>query len=173
MKKIVLMLCVLILACSFIGCGSAKSSKTDFIENISLGETTYKDIQKSYPELAENYNDATKRFSQEYMVFMYYPYPSTKGKYVLNDVEGRMDLSYSKDNVLVFAEFCNYETDDETIEKVKEWLEKKYSEYTKVVDTNNTIVWTNGKMDVTFFLEAGKYSNVQWKLCDFEWKFDE
>ena len=85
---------------------------------------------------------------------MYYPYPSTKGKYVLNDVEGRMDLSYSKDNVLVFAEFCNYETDDETIEKVQEWLEKKYNEYTKVVDTNNTIVWTNGKMDVTFFFST-------------------
>lgn len=62
-----------------------------------------------------------------------------------------MDFSYSKDNVLVFAEFCNYRTSD----------------------TKNKIVWTNDKIEVTFLSEIGNHSSVQWKLCDFEWKFDE
>ena len=164
-KRIIVGLCLVMVVYTVIACGNVQNLETKVVEDFALGVTEYEDIKRQNPEICKQYTDGRQKvWNSEKQVFLYILQPTSCGKYTINSVEGSMTFKYSEDGVLISARFKPDDSSTGNISLLREWWEKQYSDFTVDIDTENVIMRSNDKMEVTFSKMSVCY--IEWKLCE-------
>lgn len=174
MRRIFLILGMLVCFGSLIACGKEKENpQTYVVEDILLGETSYREMERTHPELCKSYWEYSKVWNEKKSMYEFLRQPSAEGEYVLNDVEGTMDLYYSKKGYdLITVKFSPDELTVENMSKLQDWLENQYADFTVSSKEDEYITtWSNGEMDVKLHAATRNETEcsvlyIDWNLCE-------